>query len=447
MMYALSLLWLVTSPAGIDGAAPFTEATFDEACSLAEAQAKQVLIYFSDPETAHCKAYRELTWPDKKVQRWIQENTTAIEAAGERAEDLRKRFEVRLLPTVLIVSPDGVVRARVVGFRDAENLLDELESTLQASDQVALALRRIETNSKNPAALLMYARTLAEAGRVDEALLHYKRSFELGSDSVSGFGGVQLVVVDELGRLAVNHRAARKALLERRNASRARLLHGQGERSDPTVLAAANAWLDDLDDTLFVVARLRTERPDSLMYRLLRECAVDSAVKIRDYQHIPEVIDIVEHADRAFEQFEQDRKRVLPAGANIAKFRIFERRAFVERTARYYEMLVGTGKLEEAERLAEKLLAVDGSTDALVALARAGLRTGMPGEANIKQARRAVELDAPPGAEAVSTLVEILLRLDRREQAAQAVEKYGPKLADGEDRARLKRLLQPQPED
>ncbi|MCH8828695.1 MAG: thioredoxin family protein, partial [Planctomycetes bacterium] len=297
MMYAVSLLWLVTSPAGIDGAAPFTQATFDEACTLAKVQAKQVLIYFGDPGTSQDQVYRELTWSDKKVQRWITENTTAIEVVGERAEPLRKRFEVRSLPTVLIVSPDGVVHARVVGFRDAEKLLSELVSTLKASDPVALALRRVETDSTNPTVLLMYARTLAESGRLDDALSHYRRSFDLGSDSPSGFGGIQLVVIDELGRLAVEHRAAQKALLDRRDASRTRLLAGQGSRSDPAVLAAANVWLDDLDDTLFVVARMRTEWPDSVRYRLLRECAVASAVKMRDYEHIPDVIDILEHAD------------------------------------------------------------------------------------------------------------------------------------------------------
>ena len=447
MMYAVSLLWLVTSPAGIDGAAPFTQATFDEACTLAKVQAKQVLIYFGDPGTSQDQVYRELTWSDKKVQRWITENTTAIEVVGERAEPLRKRFEVRSLPTVLIVSPDGVVHARVVGFRDAEKLLSELVSTLKASDPVALALRRVETDSTNPTVLLMYARTLAESGRLDDALSHYRRSFDLGSDSPSGFGGIQLVVIDELGRLAVEHRAAQKALLDRRDASRTRLLAGQGSRSDPAVLAAANVWLDDLDDTLFVVARMRTEWPDSVRYRLLRECAVDSAVKMRDYEHIPDVIDIVEHADRAFEQYEKDRKRAIPSGASIAKFRTFERRAFVTRAVRYYEMLVGTRRLAEAGHLAGKLLEVDGSAHTLASLARAGLRTGMPAEANINQARRALEQTDPPGAETVSILVEILLRLDRREQAAQVVEKYGPQLAGDEDRARLKRLLPPQPED
>lgn len=441
-MALLTAAVLLFVPAlGVPAAAPFSSMTFDEACTAARQQARPVLVYFSEPGNQQCESYHELTWSDEGVEQWLAEQVTAIEVAGDEQAPLRKRFDVRAVPTVLLMSPDGTVWARVVGFRDPPSLLKELATALEASDAVALARRRLEQNTDDVVALLGYAKALEEAGRFDDALEQYVRCFDQDKNRLAGFGGAQLVVIDELGRLAAQHSPARRALLQCRDESRKRILSGQGRRTDPAVLAAANTQLDDLDNTLAAYERMQKEWPGALTTRLLRECAVDSALKLKTYDRVAALIDVARRADRAHQRYLQDLRKPLPQGTDYEKFRDFEREAFIERTAKFYEMLIGMGNLDDVAQVASTLIKVDSGAECHDALARAALRTGRPTKANVEQARRAVELSDTPDAPILSTLVRILITLGSHDEAAEVVEQYGPRLADQQQRDALKRLL------
>ena len=426
---------------GAPAAAPFASMTFDEACAAAGQQKKPVLMYFSEPGHQQCESYRELTWSDEDVGRWLAEHVTAIEVEGDRQNPLRRRFDVRAVPTVLVVSPDGTVWARVVGFRDPPSLLKELAMALEASDAVALARRRFEQNTDDVVALLGYAKALEEAGRFDDALKQYVRCFDRDTNQGVGFGGAQLVVIDELGRLAPHYPPAQRALLKHRDESIKRILAGQGRRTDPAELAAANTQLNDLDSTLAVYERMREEQPDALTTRLLRECAVDSALKLKRYNRIAALLDVVEQADRAYQRYLQDLKEPLPQGTDYEKFRAFERKAFIERATKFYEMLIGSGRDDDAALVAATLIKVDSGAECYHGLARAALRAGRPTKANAGQARQAVELSKTLDTKTLSTLVRILIHLGRHKEAAQVIEQYGPRLADQQQREALKQLL------
>ena len=400
-----------------------------------------MLVYFSEPDNRQCQSYRELTWSDEGVEQWLAEHVTAIEVAGSEQAPLRKRFDVRAVPTVLVMSPDGTVWARAVGFRDPPSLLKELATVLEASDAVALARRRLEQNADDIVALLGYAKALEEAGRFDGALKQYLRCFDQGESPLPGFGGAQLVVIDELGRLLAEYPPARQALLQCRDESRKRILAGHGRRTDPAVLAAANTQIDDLDNTLAVYETVQKEQPGALTTRLLRECTVDSALRLKRYDRIAALVDVARRADRAHQRYLQDLRKPLPPGTDYEKFRGFEREAFIERSAKFYEMLIGMGKLDDAVQVASTMIKVDSGAQCHHALARAALRTGRPTKANVEQARRAVELSDTPDAPILSTLVRILIAVGNPEEAAQVVEQYSPGLADQQQRDALKRLL------
>ena len=100
---AVATLWVTTVPAAFPGSAP----SFAKACETARDEGKLVFVYFSDPAHAQDAAYRELTWIDQGLRDWIAQHARAIEVSGDSEGDLRSRFDVPALPTVLLLSPAG----------------------------------------------------------------------------------------------------------------------------------------------------------------------------------------------------------------------------------------------------------------------------------------------------------------------------------------------------
>ncbi len=420
---------------------PFTEIPFTKACESAQQAERLVLVYFSEPDNVQCDALREQTWSDDAVQRWLGANVVSVELTADKSAEVRADLDVRLLPTVLVLTPQGNVRARVIGFREPDVLLRHLAMQIEASDPLGLARRRFEKDDGNPAGLLTYAKALEEAGKIDEAVERYGQCFEVSRKVAGGYGGAQLVVIDELGRLAAESLAAKQTLMKLRDESRKRLLQEDAHRSDPAVFAAANGWLGDLDDTFKFYERLKVEYPDGLHTRFLREAAVGSALRLRQYDRILSVIDILQHAERAYERYQWDQRRPTPEGREAQQFRAFEQTAFVDRTVKYYEMLVGLGEDENAASVASMILNVDGGSQTYLALARAAVRTERVSPTNAQQVRQAIELADVVEVDAVATLVEILARLDRRDEAARVIIEYAPKLDDPTGADRLKRIL------
>lgn len=432
-------LLLVSAPAS----APFLDLSLDQALEKAQEQGKSVLVHFHDPSKAQCQTYREITWANEEVQEWMNQHVIAIELDAGSNADLLRRFDVRLVPTVVVLAPAGATRATIVGFRDPKTLIGELNTKLRASDPVGLAKTWVEQNSGSPAALLLFARTLEEAGRVDEALDYYLRCFDNTSSMTAGFGGMQLVVLEELGRMSSKSAKAKDAIIQRRDASRQRLLAGHAQRNDPAVLVSANTWLHDFDDTLATFKKLSDEHPRSLMTRLLRESTVESARQLKQYDRIVELIDPAAYAQRAYDQYQGDLRRAVPEGASEADFRALTRSAYIRRTIQYYEMLIGSQRNAHAETIASMLLSIDDSPATWSGLASAGLRSGRPTIANAEQARRAIqEAGGKIDAQSVTTLVQISLLLGQRNEAQRVVEKYLPNITDARKRDFIRRLMQ-----
>ena len=413
-----------------DQATPFAAMSFDQACVAAKDQNRLVLVYFSKLGDEQCETFRKLTWHDASVGKWLGEHVIAIEVEASSGQALRARFSVLATPTVLVLSSGGDLRSRIVGFRDAAELLVELDAALQASDPVELARRRLELSADNAAAMLAYARALEEHGKFDAALKQYQLCLERESKRGSQFGGMTLVVLDELSRLGKRFPAAHEALLQIRNASRERLLTGKGSQTDPSVLTASNINLKDANDTFTVFKKLESSAPNDLTTRLFRECAVDAMLAIGDYDRAGKLIDASVYARHAYRQYQYDISKPVPLGADYGEFRSFQGRTYVDRSVKYYEILLGIDQPQDANEIASTLLRVDDGPDTLIAMARAGLRSNHPTEVHAHYVRQALRSYDHPHAELLSLFVKLLIQLDHCDEATEVVDEYGPALDD-----------------
>ncbi|HNQ21645.1 MAG TPA: thioredoxin family protein [Phycisphaerae bacterium] len=423
---------------------PFVSVPFAEACAAAGRAHKLVLIYFDEAGNADCTRFDEQTWTDGGVRKWMAEHAVAMQPLAAEGELLAARFAVTAVPTVIVVSPRGLKRAHLTGFHEPAALLEALDARLRDTDPVAVTLRRLEEAGASDApARIAHARALAEAGRQEEALAQFLRCLDAAGEKEGRLGGgAQLVAVTEIGELAADYPPAREALRTRRDAARERLLSGTARQLDPALLAMMNTELGDIEGTLSLYQQMHTQQPHSVMTGLLRQYAVDSLLKAHRYAEIAELIDVKAAVRRAYDLHQEDSQRPLPGGGgDVERFRAFERRTFVERNVKYYEALVGMERPEDAAAAAELILKVDDSASTYAALAAAALRTGKVSEVHLQQARKALELAPQPSVETVTTLVRVLQRLGRNEEAAGIVREQAEKFSDPEGAAAIRELL------
>jgi thioredoxin-related protein len=90
----------------------------DKAWTSAKEQKRPLLLYFTAANCQYCNDMRTKTFADAEVSDEIRRSFVAATVKGETEEDqkLVETFDVTAYPTIVIVSPDKKVIARMVGY-------------------------------------------------------------------------------------------------------------------------------------------------------------------------------------------------------------------------------------------------------------------------------------------------------------------------------------------
>ena len=67
------------------------------------------------------------THQDAEVIKTLNNKFVPVRLEGREHKDLAKQFEVRGAPTTILFSPQGQEKNRIVGFKDPQDYLKELE--------------------------------------------------------------------------------------------------------------------------------------------------------------------------------------------------------------------------------------------------------------------------------------------------------------------------------
>ncbi|MCB0647559.1 MAG: thioredoxin family protein [Saprospiraceae bacterium] len=136
------------------GNSPFNSNDFDEAVKKASATGKPILINFYAEWCSPCKWMEETTFQDEKVIAIIESNFIALKINIDDIQGLRlkEKFEIKFLPTLLIIDNRHRVIDRIEESIGAERLYDVLQSP-----GTSLARKKINSNT-NPKALMAHLR-------------------------------------------------------------------------------------------------------------------------------------------------------------------------------------------------------------------------------------------------------------------------------------------------
>ena len=98
----------------------------EPARAAAIAQKKPVIIDFGAEWCKACKELDEVTWPDPRVRgeisRFVAIKADATDDDNEETKRLTKKYNVRGLPTVVVLDSEGVEKVRFTEFVDANKL-------------------------------------------------------------------------------------------------------------------------------------------------------------------------------------------------------------------------------------------------------------------------------------------------------------------------------------
>lgn len=318
---------------------------------IEEARAKSgdrlLVVDFYTTWCGPCRRLDQVTWPDPAVKAWLDKNAVLVKVDGEAHEALTERLKVSAFPTMILLRPDGTELDRLVGFRGPREFLADVESALAGKDSLARAREAAAgRGADDPLARMDLGRSLAQAGRAEEALAELLWCFDHGTEKDPKYECVRLsFLLGDLRNLAHRHPPAFDALRERRDRAEALVKGGSATPRHADEAARLNDTLGERRRNLALFDAL----PEGPARRNLYNEVFELLVEEGRYADAAAGSDAVQaRLDRLL----STREKETNPDALKALARIVTRDGELLRKA-----LAGAGRAEEAERLAERLRA------------------------------------------------------------------------------------------
>ena len=100
---------------------------FAPGMAMAGKQGKNIFLYFGADWCTYCRKLKQTTFKDKAVLAYLAENFISIEVDTDKDPDIATRWQVKGLPTLWFLEPDGSRIDRIPGYLDADQMLKVME--------------------------------------------------------------------------------------------------------------------------------------------------------------------------------------------------------------------------------------------------------------------------------------------------------------------------------
>jgi thioredoxin 1 len=377
-----AIVCVACASANADSDDLWTEMSYDDAVAHSAEHESVLLVYATAAWCGPCRQMERTTWVDPSVASWFKEHGTAFKFDVDHNRELSQQLRIRAMPT-MIAYRNGKAFDQVVGARSAEQLitwLDDVREGRSAVERMRQDLEQAEAAGEGIDGMerMEFARTLAQAGQLDEATDQYIWLWENILEHEPAMVGVRgSYMLSEIRRLAAEHPPARERFVELRAKYLTAMNEGTAtsqQVSDWIDLASVVndtdsilEWFDTIKHEPRQIAQL-SRHADTIANLLVNEDRwADIALLYPN--PLAKLEDEVRHIEQMSEVLDE---------AEVARMRTMMVQRMRQSTAVQYAALLAAGQDELAERLATALFDVDESPLSRTAFVATALRADQP---------------------------------------------------------------------
>jgi thioredoxin 1 len=255
----LGSLMMLAGPAAQAADKPpvFSDMSLQQAREKAGGE-KLVLVDATAEWCPPCQLMDRTTWVDERLVNWLEANAIAIQLDVDEQRELARELGIRAMPT-MIVYRDGEEVDRIVGYRDADAMLEWLEGIKKGDAAVARQAEQRTARGQDqpmhePVPGWGRARELLDAGQYEEATEAYVALWE--RTRRTGPWDRRQLLIGDVHRLLEEHEPARQRFEELRDEVQARLEEQPTRRDLGNWLMLNLQVLEDHDPVLAWAERI-----------------------------------------------------------------------------------------------------------------------------------------------------------------------------------------------
>jgi hypothetical protein len=202
---AAGLVAAVCAPQPVEAERPgvaWSDAGLDAALATARRDGTKVFVEFFATWCPECKRLDEEVLSTTEGAALTQGKVVPIrfDFDADATRPLVERFVVLGLPTVIVLSPDGVQLGRVSGYEGREAFLTEAKQALESDDPVPALRALAKSQPESAAAALRLGEALLVRGEADEGEATLERAMWLAGRSGGDGGELAAEALFLLGR-------------------------------------------------------------------------------------------------------------------------------------------------------------------------------------------------------------------------------------------------------
>lgn len=142
----------------------FREMTFDQAAAAAKSEGKLVFIDVMTSWCGPCKMMARDVFPQKKVGDFMNEKFVCLKIDAEKGEGIQiaKTYKVTAYPTFLLLNPDKSEISRIVGGKQPDGFIAEIERLLDPNSTAERMKERYDGGERTADLIKKYAGYLTD---------------------------------------------------------------------------------------------------------------------------------------------------------------------------------------------------------------------------------------------------------------------------------------------
>lgn len=170
---------------GLQAQTNFRKLSFDQGIEAAKRENKLLFVDFHTSWCGPCKRMAREVFPQKEVGDYMNSHFVCLAIDAEKGEGvaLAKTYKVTAYPTLAIINPDKSLKGTVIGYRDPQQLTNELERITNPKMSPAVLKERFGKGERTPELVSAYAALVYDEGYQSRDRKKYEQA-RVTSDSI-----------------------------------------------------------------------------------------------------------------------------------------------------------------------------------------------------------------------------------------------------------------------